>query len=134
MALAVAFGFLQMAAYFASNPAVGDAQPGPRLPPDAVSARAVEEVGQVLLARWTANAFLVYYVLRACVLLILAWALRRSTKFPPAGAWWALSAGVLILVPSSFGMVGMIVALASLIPWSVLCIVLRIALLRLTRV
>ena len=48
--------------------------------------------------------------------------LRRSAAFSRATAAWALAAGVLMLVPSSFGTVGMVLALASLVPWSVLCV------------
>lgn len=131
--VAVGLGTLQMAAYLASNPAVemlavarahADADP---------SMRAVlESAGEALLAAWKGTAFLTYYFLGAFVLLILVWALRRSALFAPSTAWWALAAGLLMLVPSTFGTVGMVFALASLIPWSVLCLLAGRRLLRLS--
>lgn len=130
----VALGLVQMAAYFASNPAVEMLTLGHAYDGAAPGGRAIiEGAGQVLLARWTGSAFLVYYFLGALVLVTLAWLLRRSTLFPASAPWWALVAGILMVVPSSFGLVGMIVALASLVPWSVLCIILGIRLLRLAR-
>jgi hypothetical protein len=134
VALVLALGFLQMAAYYASNPAVemltlarahGDADAGERA--------ILEGAGQSLLAEWTGTAFLVYYFLGAAVLLVLTWLLRRSTAFRPSAAWWALAAGILMLVPSPFGIVGMVFAVASLVPWSVFCVVVGLRLLRLVR-
>lgn len=121
--LAVGLGTLQMAAYFGSNPAaemlvLGREHAGA----DAESARILEAAGEALLAGWKGTAFLTYYILGAIVLLLLAWLLRRSDLFPPSAVWWALMAGVLMLVPSPFGTVGMVFALLSLLPWSVLCI------------
>ena len=59
--LAVTLGFLQMAAYFASNPAVEMLTLAHTYDRTAVSGRAsVEAAGEVLLARWTGTAFLDY--------------------------------------------------------------------------
>lgn len=132
VAAVVGLGTLQMAAYLASNPAAemlvlarahhaGDA-------PKRV---ALEAAGEALLAGWKGTAFLAYYWLGAAVLFILVWALRRSADFPPSAAWWALASGVLMLVPSPFGTVGIVFALASLVPWSVFCVVAGRRLLRL---
>ena len=121
--LVVGLGTLQMAAYTASNPAL-DLLTLARLhaaaAPDERAALAA--AGEAVLARWNGTAFVTYYLLGAVVLLILAWLLRRSAAFSRATAAWALAAGVLMLVPSSFGTVGMVLALASLVPWSVLCV------------
>lgn len=132
VALALSLGFVQMAAYYASNPAVEmltlarlHAAAGPA---EQVALRAA---GEAQLAAWTGTAFLVYYFLGAFVLLILAGGLRRCADMPPSAAWWALAAGVLMLVPSPFGTVGMIFAVASLVPWSVFCVIVGTRLLRL---
>lgn len=130
--LVLALGFVQMAAYVASNPAVELltlARAHARA--EAAGQAVLEGAGEVLLAGWTGTAFLVYYFLGAFVLLLLAWLLHRSTAFPPSAAWWALAAGVLMLVPASFGLVGLIFAFVSLIPWSVFCVVVAVRMLRL---
>lgn len=121
---AVGLGTLQMAAYLASNPAVemltlARAQ----ATADASARAALAAAGEALLTSWKGTAFLTYYFLGAIVLFVFFWLLRRSADFPPSTARWALASGVLMLVPSSFGTVGLVFALASLVPWSVLCVV-----------
>lgn len=122
--VAVGLGTLQMAAYLASNPAVemltlARAQ----ATADASARAALAAAGEALLTSWKGTAFLTYYFLGAIVLFVFFWLLRRSADFPPSTARWALASGVLMLVPSSFGTVGLVFALASLVPWSVLCVV-----------
>lgn len=122
--VAVGLGTLQMAAYLASNPAVemltlARAQ----ATADASARAALAAAGEALLTSWKGTAFLTYYFLGAIVLFVFFWLLRRSADFPPSTASWALASGVLMLVPSSFGTVGLVFALASLVPWSVLCVV-----------
>nr|NLI50345.1 hypothetical protein [Propionibacterium sp.] len=130
--LAVGLGTLQMAAYLASNPAVELltlAQAHLRADP---AARAtLQAAGEALLAGWKGTAFLTYYWLGAAVLFLFFWLLRRSDALPRAAAWWALAAAILMLVPSPFGLVGTTLALASLVPWSVLCLLSGRRLLRL---
>ena len=46
----------------------------------------------------------------------------RSTVFTRATAIWALVAAALMAVPSNFGTVGVVFALASLLPWAVFAI------------
>lgn len=134
VALVLALGFVQMAAYFASNPAVEMLMlAGAHARAEAPQRAILEGAGGALLAGWTGTAFLVYYFLGAFVLLVLAWLLRRSTAFSPSVSWWALAAGILMLVPSPFGLVGMIFAIVSLIPWSVFCVAVGVRLLRLAR-
>lgn len=132
VALVLALGFIQMAAYFASNPAVEMLTLARRHGRAGESERAILlGAGEATLAAWTGTAFLVYYFLGAIILLVLTWLFRETVAFPPSTAWWSLAAGVLMLVPSSFGLVGMVFAVVSLIPWSVLCIVVGRTMLRL---
>jgi hypothetical protein len=130
--LTLTLGFLQMTAYYASNPAVEMltlARVHSRT--ESSEQAAIKAAGEALLAQWTGTAFLAYYFLGALVLLILSWLLRRTTTFPPSAAWWALAAGILMLVPSPFGLVGLIFAILSLVPWSVFCVVVGVRMLRL---
>ena len=121
-----------MAAYLASNPAAEMLVLARRYASAEPAARTVlEAAGEALLAQWKGTAFLAYYVLGAAVLLVLAWLLRRSPLFSRATSRWALAAGILMLVPSPFGVAGMAFSLASLVPWTVLCVLAGRRLLRL---
>ena len=130
--IAMGLGTLQMAAYFASNPAVellalGRAHVGAS--PEA--RQTLLAAGEAALARMNGTAFVTYYLLGAAVLLVLAGMLRQTAAVGRTTWWWALAAGVLMLVPSPFGSVGMGFALASLVPWSVFCVLAGSGLLRL---
>ena len=122
--IAIGLGTLQMAAYFGSNPslemfALGRAY----ATADEPARQSLFAAGEAVLAGWTGTAFVTYYLLGAAVLLIVAALLRRTTALGRSATWWALAAGLLMLVPSSLGVAGMIFSLASLVPWSVFCII-----------
>ncbi len=131
-AVAIGLATLQMSAYFASNPALemfflGRAHAAA----DPTARSTLLAAGEAVLAGWKGTAFVTYYLLGAAVLLILAWLLRRTTAFGRSAAWWALASGLLMLVPSPFGTPGMVFAIASLLPWSVFCVLAGRRLLRL---
>jgi hypothetical protein len=120
-----------MATYLASNPAVemlllarrhADADPAAQA--------ALLAAGEVLLASWRGTAFLTYYVLNALGLLVMALVMLRTRVFSGATGWWALAAGVLMLVPSTFGTVGLLMSVASLVPWCVLCVLVAVRFVR----
>lgn len=122
---------LGMATYLASNPAVemlllarrhADADPAAQA--------ALLAAGEVLLASWRGTAFLTYYVLNAVGLLVMALVMLRTRVFSGATGWWALAAGVLMLVPSTFGTVGLLMSVASLVPWCVLCVLVAVRFVR----
>lgn len=77
--------------------------------------------GEVLLASWRGTAFLTYYVLNGIALLLVAIALLRTKALGRAPGWWALASGVLMLVPSTFGLIGLVMSVLSLLPWCVMC-------------
>lgn len=121
--VALAFGVLGMAAYMASpRPvemlALADAY-GRAGPAEQV---ALVAVGDGMLATWMGTAFDIYYFFNLATLLIFAILMLRSTVFSRATALWGLAAAVLMAVPSNFGTVGLVFALASLLPWSVFAI------------
>lgn len=121
--VALAFGVLGMAAYMASPRPVemltlarayGEA--------DAVERVALVATGDGMLATWMGTAFDVYYFFNLATLLILALLMYRSTVFTRATALWGLVAAVLMAVPSNFGTVGLVFAMASLLPWAVFAV------------
>ena len=115
---------LGMAAYLSSNPAVDmlllSQQHASATPADQP---ALVAAGEVLLASWRGTAFLTYYVLNGIALLLVAIALLRTKALGRALGWWALASGVLMLVPSTFGLIGLVMSVLSLLPWCVMCVI-----------
>jgi hypothetical protein len=118
--IALAFGVLGMAAYMASPRPIemlllaqsyAVADPSERV--------ALIATGEGMLATWTGTAFDVYYFFNLVTLLVLAVLMYRSSVFTRATAVWGLVAAALMAVPSNLGTVGMVFALASLLPWAI---------------
>lgn len=133
--VAIAFGVLGMAAYMASPRPVemlslawayADASEIERV--------ALVAVGDGMLATWTGTAFDVYYFFNLVTLLVLAVLMYRSSVFTRATAVWGLVAAALMAVPSNLGTVGMVFALASLLPWAIFAVLVAHRLFALTPV
>jgi len=75
-----------------------------------------------LLREWQGTAFDSYYVLNGITLLIVSILMYKSTIFNKVTATWGLISAVLMTVPSTAGMIGMIFSLLSLVPWYVFSI------------
>lgn len=121
VAIGLTFGLVGIAAYFASNTtfemlslsnqyaaATTDAQRAMFL-----------AAGQTMLETYKGTAFNVYYVLNAVALLIFFTVMLRSNIFSKATAYVGIVAGVLMIVPSTAGTIGLYFALASLVPWAI---------------
>ncbi|MDY0015599.1 MAG: DUF4386 family protein [Bacteroidales bacterium] len=78
--------------------------------------------GQLLLLTYKGTAFDVYYVLNAITLLILSRVMFLDNTFSKACAIWGLISGILMLIPTTAGTIGLVFGIASLIPWSVFSI------------
>jgi len=121
MTLALVSGLVGICAYFSSNTAFemlslsGQYAAATTESQKLISLAAAE--GMVAVYRGT--AFLVYYVLNAIALLILAMVMLKSNFFSKGTAIIGLVAGILMAVPSTAGTVGMVFALASLVPWGI---------------
>lgn len=75
--------------------------------------------GLVMLTRYHGTAFGVYYILNGLSLVLFSVTMIRNDVFSKKTAYIGLVAGILMLVPSTVGMVGMIFSLTSLIPTSI---------------
>ena len=79
--------------------------------------------GQTKLITWTGTAFDIGYVLLGISILIIGVVMYRSTEFSKITSYFGIGAGVLSLIPASFGIIGLLFAFFSLIPleiWSLL--------------
>jgi len=124
LVLALTLGYIGIAAYISSNKTfelVGLA--GKYL-------NAINEndklmllaAGQVMISSWQGTAFDVYYVLNGITLLILSITMLKSEVYSKSTAIFGLIAAVLMTVPSTAGIIGMVFSLLSLIPWYIFTI------------
>lgn len=121
--VALTFGVLGMAAYMASpRPVEMLLLARSFAQADAAEQVALLAAGEGMLATWTGTAFDVYYVFNFVTLLILALLVYRSVVFTRVTAIWGLVAAALMAVPSNVGTVGLVLALASLLPWAVFAV------------
>jgi hypothetical protein len=125
--LGLVSGLLGVAAYIPSNPAFELLDLATVHASAGAEGRAAAlAAAEALVAGYTGTAFLVYYVLSGIALLLFAVAILRTAHFSRASGWWGLAAGVLMVVPSPAGVVGMVFALASLVPWTVFVVLLAL--------
>ncbi|MDD3107567.1 MAG: hypothetical protein PHP65_07200, partial [Bacilli bacterium] len=66
---------------------------------------------------WKGTAFNIYYILSAISLLLFSFIMMKNTFYSKATSISGFISGVLMIIPSSVGMVGLIFSLLSLIPW-----------------
>jgi hypothetical protein len=75
--------------------------------------------GETMMATWQGTAFNVSYVLGAVAVLILSFVMVRSALFSRATAYVGIAMGVMMLLPPTVGMAGVILSLLSLVPTAV---------------
>ncbi|MBN1372766.1 MAG: hypothetical protein JW987_12570 [Anaerolineaceae bacterium] len=119
--IAMLLGTLGVAAYYASNTGFEMLALSGQydLATSEAERTALLGAGQALLAIYKGTAFDTYYVLNAAALLIFAVVMLRSKVFSTATGGVGLAAGILMLVPSTAGTLGLIFSLASLVPWAI---------------
>lgn len=122
--LALLFGLIGIAVYYPSNPTFEF------IPLSAKFALATTEIqrisllsaGDVLLAGYVGTAFNTYYVFNALTLLVFSIAMRQSEHYTRFTANVGLASGILMIIPSTFGMIGLLFSILSLIPWVIFSI------------
>jgi hypothetical protein len=124
--IALILGLVGIAAYFASNTSFEMLAVSRQFAAAGSEAEKTALLGaaEAFLAIYKGTAFNVYYVLNAVTLLIFANVILKKKAFTKAAGIAGLISGVLMSIPSSAGTIGMIFALASLIPWAVFLILL----------
>ena len=123
--MALVLGLVGIACYFSSNPAFEMLTLASKyfnaLPADQGYFIAA---GESLLAGYSGTSFNVYYIVNAVVLLLFSGAILKSQYFNRTIGIWGILSGILMLIPSSAGMIGIVFSLLSLIPWVVFLIML----------
>jgi len=124
MTLAILIGLVGVTIYFASNPAVEMLSLSHLYAAATTPERqaALLAAGEAMLATYKGTAFVVYYLLNAATLLILSIVMLHSHLFSKLTAWAGIISGIFMIVPSTFGTVGLIFSLLSLLPWALFSI------------
>lgn len=123
MLIAIMLGFLGIAAYFSSNRAFEMLSVSNQYFQAAAADKPIYlAVGQSLIESWRGTAFDIYYVLNGLTLLIISFVMLRSNIFTRRISIFGLAAGILMVIPSTAGTVGMVFSLLSLIPWEIFII------------
>jgi hypothetical protein len=78
--------------------------------------------GQTLSAIWKGTSYSVYYVLNGIALILFFLAMIKDNKFRKSTSYIGLTSGILMTVPATAGMIGMTMAMLSLLPWSIFSI------------
>ena len=120
-AIALTLGLVGIAAYFASNTAFEMLSLSNQYAAATIEAQSTMLLGagQAMLEIYKGTAFAVYYVLNGAALLIFAAVMLRSNIFSKVTAYIGILAGVLMIIPSTAGTLGLYFALSSLIPWAI---------------
>ena len=85
-----------------------------------------------MLAIYGGTAFDVYYVFNAVTLLIFSVLILRNPLFTRTIAAMGLASGILMIIPSTAGSIGLMLSLVSLLPWIVFLILITPRLFRLS--
>ena len=133
MAIALTLGLVGTAVYFASNTAFNMLSLSDQYAAATTDAQRSMflAAGQAMLAIYQGTAFDVYYVLSAVALLIISAVMLRSNIFSKVTAYVGILMGVLMLVPSTAGTIGLYLALISLVPTAIWLILITRRLFRL---
>lgn len=121
MLVATVLGCVGIAAYFSSNPAFEMLYLGQALrdgPPPA-ERQLMMAAGRSFIETYRGTAFNVYYVLNTLYLFLVTPVVRRSGLFDRVVVMTGFAAAILMLLPSSAGIAGLVASLASLVPWMI---------------
>lgn len=78
--------------------------------------------GYAMIVNYKGTAFDVYYVLNAITLLTVSSVMLQDKTFSKSTAIWGVVSGVLMIIPSTAGTIGLVFSLLSLVPWIVFSI------------
>lgn len=121
MTIALVLGLVGIATFFSSKPAFEMLSLSTQYAAATTEAQKtiLLGAGQAFLAIYNGTAFNVYYTLNAITLIIISWVMLQSHIFSKLTAYLGLLAGLLMLIPSTAGMIGITFSFLSLIPWAI---------------
>jgi hypothetical protein len=126
MFIALVLGFIGIAVYYSSTAAFEMLSLSKQYfaTSDAQLQQQLLAAGQAIHEGYKGTAFNVYYILNGIALVIIGFAMLNdpAKTFSKRTAIWGLISAFLMTIPSTFGIVGLIFSIASLVPWIVFSI------------
>lgn len=121
MTIALVIGLVGVTTYFASNTSFEMLTLSRQFTQAATQAERniYLAAGQSMWAIYKGTAFNVYYILNAIVLILYSLVMLKSNTFNRFTAYIGLLTGLMMSVPTTAGTLGMVLGIASLIPWAV---------------
>lgn len=118
MQIALLLGFIGIAAYYSSNPAfeLWEAQRKYIAASSFIEQQNWLIIAESLILQWRGTAFNSYYILNGICLILISYALLKS-DLPRKIGIIGLGSGILMSIPSTAGMLGLVFSILSLIPW-----------------
>jgi hypothetical protein len=101
------------------------------------TAHAAERIGLLAaadaqLAVMKGTGYTVFYLLSGVALINFSVAMLKTEVFSRVSAWAGVIGGIAMLVPSNFGLFGLIMSLVSLLPWAVFGILVGLRFIRIS--
>lgn len=122
---ALILGLVGITCYFPSNPAFEMMKLSTKyFSADPSSQIIYQAAGEALMAGYTGTAFNIYYELNAIALLLFSYIILKSKVLSKAIGIWGFASGILMIIPSTAGLIGLVFSLLSLIPWIIFSILL----------
>lgn len=123
MFIALVLGFIGIAVYYSSTAAFEMLSLSKQYfaTPDTQFQQQLLAAGQAIHEGYKGTAFDVYYILNGIALVIIGFAMLSdpAKTFSKRTAIWGLISAFLMTIPSTFGIVGLIFSISSLVPWIV---------------
>ncbi|MGF7140119.1 hypothetical protein [Roseimarinus sediminis] len=123
MFIALVLGFIGIAVYYASTAAFEMFSLSKQYyaTTDAMLQQQLLAAGQAIHEAYKGTAFVVYYILNGIALVIIGFSMLNdpAKTFSRTTAIWGLISAFLMTIPSTFGTIGLIFSIASLVPWIV---------------
>jgi len=136
MTIALVIGFIGISSYYSST-VIFEMKALSQQYMQATSTEIKEQIissGNLLLLRYNGTPFVIYYILNAITLIIASRVMLMDETFSKSTAIWGLIAGGLMIIPSNVGMLGLILSLVSLIPWTIFSVLIAIRFFRLDKI
>jgi hypothetical protein len=136
MLISTVLGIIGVASYFSSNTAFEMLSLSQQYARTSIEVERfiLIAAGKGMLETYTGTAFDIYYVLNTVVLFLYFPAMLKSRYMGKSVAYTGLAAGILMIIPSSAGQLGMIFSLASLVPWLIWLVLVNRKLLRAAKI
>lgn len=119
MTLGTGLALVAITLYFTANPSITLFVLAGRFSAGTPDATGVVTAAQAVLATFEGTAFIVHYLVMGIAGILVSVAMLRGAVFSRATGIAGVAQGVLMLVPVTFGAIGLVFAVGSLVPFIV---------------